>query len=136
MERDPRSSATRGCSSQDKRWDQARGVLERLLKSDDKATVAEAARGIGDAYAGEGDQLAAAEYYLTAAYVAPDLDPGPQGAARRGPALRDRSSRTRPPPSPIASSWPRATCPPTSPSPLARVSPPSPGNDRVKIAGP
>jgi hypothetical protein len=38
--------------------------------------VTEAARGIGDAYAGEGDTAAAAEYYLTAAYVAPTSAPG------------------------------------------------------------
>jgi tetratricopeptide (TPR) repeat protein len=56
---------------EDRQWRQARGVLENLLKSDDTAIVAEAARGIGDTYAGEGEPVAAAEYYLTAAYVAP-----------------------------------------------------------------
>jgi tetratricopeptide (TPR) repeat protein len=61
---------------EDKQWSQARGVFEKLLKSEDKATVAEAARGIGDSYAGEGDQIAAAEYYLTAAYVAPTSTQG------------------------------------------------------------
>jgi len=61
---------------EDRQWSQARGVFEGLLKSDDTATVAEAARGIGDAYAGEGEPVAAAEYYLTAAYVAPT---SPQG---------------------------------------------------------
>ena len=69
-------------------------MFERLLKSEDKATVASRPRaGIGDSYAGEGDQLAAAEYYLTAAYVAPDLD---RRAARRcsppGADLRDRQA--------------------------------------------
>jgi tetratricopeptide (TPR) repeat protein len=62
--------------SQEKRWDQARGVLERLLKSDETNVASEAARAIGDTYRGEGDTLAAAEYYLTAAYVAPAT---PQG---------------------------------------------------------
>jgi len=61
---------------EEKQWGQARSVLEPLLKSDDTATVTEAARGIGDAYAGEGDTAAAAEYYLTAAYVAPTSAPG------------------------------------------------------------
>jgi tetratricopeptide (TPR) repeat protein len=64
--------------SQEKRWDQARGVLERLLKSDETNVASEAARAIGDTYRGEGDPLAAAEYYLTAAYVAPAT---PQGRA-------------------------------------------------------
>ncbi len=57
--------------TQEKRWDQARGVLERLLKSDEITVASEAAAAIGDTYAGEGDALAAAEYYLTAAYVTP-----------------------------------------------------------------
>jgi tetratricopeptide (TPR) repeat protein len=57
--------------SQDKRWEQARGVLERLLKSDEITVASEAAQAIGDTYRAEGDALAAAEYYLTAAYVAP-----------------------------------------------------------------
>jgi tetratricopeptide (TPR) repeat protein len=57
--------------TQEKRWDQARGVLERLLKSDEITVASEAAHAIGDTYAGEGDALAAAEYYLTAAYVTP-----------------------------------------------------------------
>jgi TolA-binding protein len=53
-------------------------VLDRLLKSSDTAVVVDAAQGIGEAYTGEGDHLAAAEYYLTAAYVAPETP-----AARR-----------------------------------------------------
>jgi len=57
--------------TQEKRWDQARGVLARLLKSDEITVASEAAHAIGDTYAGEGDALAAAEYYLTAAYVMP-----------------------------------------------------------------
>jgi hypothetical protein len=38
--------------------------------------AAEAARAIGDAYTAEGEPLAAAEYYLTAAYAAPTSLPG------------------------------------------------------------
>jgi tetratricopeptide (TPR) repeat protein len=64
---------------QDQRWDQARNILERLLKSEDTAVAAEAAQVMGDSYAGQGDQLAAAEYYLSAAYVAPSSP-----SARRG----------------------------------------------------
>jgi tetratricopeptide (TPR) repeat protein len=64
---------------QDQRWDQARAILERLLKSDETAVAAEAAQTMGDAYAGEGDVLAAAEYYLSAAYMAPSTPPGRRG---------------------------------------------------------
>jgi tetratricopeptide (TPR) repeat protein len=61
---------------QDKRYEQARGVLDKLLRSSDKAVVVDAAQAIGETYTGNGDHLAAAEYYLTAAYVAPDTSTG------------------------------------------------------------
>ena len=64
---------------QEKRWDAARTILERLLRSSEPTTVAEAAQALGDTYVGEGDALAAAEYYLTAAYVAPDTTLGRRG---------------------------------------------------------
>ncbi|HEV8584138.1 MAG TPA: tetratricopeptide repeat protein, partial [Methylomirabilota bacterium] len=65
--------------TQDKRWDAARVILERLLKSPEPATVAEAAQAMGDTYVGENDAMAAVEYYLTAAYVAPDTNLGRRG---------------------------------------------------------
>ena len=76
---------------QDQRWDQARAVVDRLLRSEDPAVAAEAAQIMGDAYAGEGDVLAAAEYYLSAAYIAPTSPPGRRGllgAARAFTALK------------------------------------------------
>jgi tetratricopeptide (TPR) repeat protein len=73
--------------SQEKRWEQARGVLERLLKSDEITVASEAAQAIGDTYAGEGDALAAAEYYLTAAYVAPASPQGRRGLLAAGRAF-------------------------------------------------
>jgi tetratricopeptide (TPR) repeat protein len=73
--------------TQEKRWDQARGVLERLLKSDEVTVAAEAAYGIGDTYKGENDALAAAEYYLTAAYVAPASPQGRQALLEAGRAF-------------------------------------------------
>jgi TolA-binding protein len=79
----------------DRRWDQARGVLERLLKSADTGVAVDAAQGIGDAYAGEGDHLAAAEYYLTAAYLTPDSPAGRRGllaAARAFAALKQNDA--------------------------------------------
>ena len=72
---------------QDKRYGQARGVLDRLLKSQDTAVVVDAAQAMGEAYAGEGDLLAAAEYYLTAAYVAPDTPAGRRGLLSAARAL-------------------------------------------------
>jgi TolA-binding protein len=60
----------------EKRWSQARPVLERLLKESDGDAAVEAATALGDAYRGDGDQLAAAEYYMTAAYLAPQSPSG------------------------------------------------------------
>jgi TolA-binding protein len=60
----------------ERRWDHARAVLERLLKSEDASTVLEAAYGIGETFREEGDPLAAAEYYLTVVYLAPDSAQG------------------------------------------------------------
>ena len=60
----------------DRRFAEARQLLEPLLRGDDATLVARAAYGIGDAWQTEGDQLAAAEYFMTAAYVAPASLPG------------------------------------------------------------
>jgi tetratricopeptide (TPR) repeat protein len=84
--------------AQERRWDQARGVLERLLRSDEVTVASEAAHAIGDTYVGEGDSLAAAEYYLTAAYVAPASPPGRRallGAARAFAALKRNDEAER-----------------------------------------
>jgi tetratricopeptide (TPR) repeat protein len=73
--------------TQERRWDQARGVLQRLLTSDEITVASEAAEAIGDTYTGEGDALAAAEYYLTAAYVAPASAHGRRGLLAAGRAF-------------------------------------------------
>jgi tetratricopeptide (TPR) repeat protein len=81
--------------AQERRWDQARGVLERLLRSDDRAVAVEAASTIGDVYQGEGDHLAAAEFYLSAAYLLPDSLMGRKallGAARSLAALKQNAA--------------------------------------------
>jgi tetratricopeptide (TPR) repeat protein len=65
--------------SQEKRWEDARPILQRLLKKSEGTAAAEAAYALGETYAGDTDPLAAVEYYLSAAYLAPD---SPQG--RRG----------------------------------------------------
>jgi tetratricopeptide (TPR) repeat protein len=70
--------------TQEKRWSEARGTLASLMKSDDKAVVAAASSAIGETYQGEGDNLAAAEYYMTAAYVAPESPAGRRGLLAAG----------------------------------------------------
>ncbi len=65
--------------AQEQRWDQARAILERLLRSAEAAVAAEAALALGDVYTGEGDAPAAAEYYLSAAYLAPASSSGRRG---------------------------------------------------------
>jgi tetratricopeptide (TPR) repeat protein len=80
---------------QERRWDQARGVLTKLLRNADVAVATEAAEAIGDTYAGQGDALAAAEYYLTAAYAAPTSLHGRRGflgAARAFAALKQKDA--------------------------------------------
>jgi hypothetical protein len=57
--------------------------------------VVDAAQAMGEAYTGDGDHLAAAEYYLTAAYVAPDTPAGRRGlvsAARAFTALKQEDA--------------------------------------------
>jgi tetratricopeptide (TPR) repeat protein len=70
--------------TQEKRWDEARKVLDRLIRAEDKGIVAAAAGAIGETYQGEGDNLAAAEYFMTAAYVAPDSVAGRSGLLGAG----------------------------------------------------
>ena len=81
--------------TQEKRGPEARKLLEGLLRSDDKNIVASAATGIGEAYQGEGENLAAAEYFMTAAYVAPETAAGRNGllgAAASFVALKQNDS--------------------------------------------
>lgn len=59
-----------------RRWEEARRALEPLLRLDDAAQVAEAALAVADTYQAEGQPVAAAEYYLTAAYLAPQTPAG------------------------------------------------------------
>ena len=56
----------------DKKWVEARTLLQPLLGDPDPGVSAEAALAIGETYRGEGDALAAAEYFMTAAYAMPD----------------------------------------------------------------
>lgn len=79
----------------EKRYGEARGLLEPLLKASDPGAVARAAQTLGSAYQGEGNHQAAAEYYLTAAYLAPESPAGRQamlGAAQSFVALKQPES--------------------------------------------
>lgn len=69
------------------RWDEARGVLGRLLAAADTATAPELAVAIGDAWVGQGNQAAAAEYYMTAAYLGPESPAGRRALLAAGRAF-------------------------------------------------
>jgi tetratricopeptide (TPR) repeat protein len=69
---------------EEKRWAEARSVLERLLRSSDPDTVVEAAHGIGETYQGQGDHLAAAEYFMTSAYLLPQSTVGRRALVAAG----------------------------------------------------
>jgi tetratricopeptide (TPR) repeat protein len=60
----------------EKKWAEARALLQPMLGDRDPAVAAEAAQAIGETYRGEGDALTAAEYFMTAAYAAPDSPAG------------------------------------------------------------
>jgi hypothetical protein len=60
----------------DRRWAEARTLLQSLILDRDTGVVAEAAQAIGETYRGEGDAPAAAEYFMTAAYTAPETPVG------------------------------------------------------------
>ncbi|MGH7325461.1 MAG: tetratricopeptide repeat protein, partial [Candidatus Rokuibacteriota bacterium] len=78
--------------SAERRWNEARLVWERLLAVSDAAAAVDMATSVGDAWAGQGEHLAAAEYYMTAAYLAPDSPAGRQAllaAGRSFAAARD-----------------------------------------------
>lgn len=79
----------------EKKWGEARGVLEPLMKASDPAAVAQAAQALGSTYQSEGNHQAAAEYYLTAAYLAPESPAGRQAmldAAKSFVALKQPDS--------------------------------------------
>jgi tetratricopeptide (TPR) repeat protein len=68
----------------ERRWADARRVLQTLLESKNSTVAAEAAVAIGDAYQAEGAYLEAAEYYMTAAYMDPESPAGRRGLLGAG----------------------------------------------------
>lgn len=84
--------------TQDKRYDEARGLLQTVLQQQDRAVAVDAARALGDVDLAAGDTLAAAEYYLSAAYLGPDSDAGRRAfleAAKAFTALKDVESAAK-----------------------------------------
>lgn len=71
----------------EKRWQPARTLFEGLLKSNDQFLVLESTCAIGDTYRGEGNLLAATQYYMTAAYIAPESPFGRRALLAAGQAF-------------------------------------------------
>lgn len=81
--------------TQARRHDEARAVLSPLVKTAPPPLAAEGALVLGEAFQGQGDPAAAIEYFMTAAYVAPDSEAGRRGllaAGRAFAALKDSES--------------------------------------------
>jgi tetratricopeptide (TPR) repeat protein len=80
---------------EEKRWGEARRALEPLLRTAETGIVAEAAQGIAQTYQGEGNPQAASEFFMTAAYLAPESAAGRRallGAGQSFAALRQPDS--------------------------------------------
>lgn len=60
----------------EKRWDEARPILERALDSADPAVASEAAYHLGQGFSAAGQHQDAVDAYMTAAYLAPDSPTG------------------------------------------------------------
>jgi tetratricopeptide (TPR) repeat protein len=81
--------------TQARRYDEVRKLLEPLIKASPPPAAAEGALALGEALQGQGDQAAAIEYFMSAAYIAPDTLPGRRGllaAGRAFAALKQRDS--------------------------------------------
>ncbi|HYY06227.1 MAG TPA: tetratricopeptide repeat protein, partial [Candidatus Limnocylindria bacterium] len=81
--------------AEDKRPGEARAILSEFLRRADAADAADAAYALGETYRSEGDFPAAVEYFMTAAYVAPESAPGRRallGAAASLVALKQPDS--------------------------------------------
>lgn len=62
--------------TQAKRYDEAKRLLDPFVKSAPAPVAAEGALLLGEAFQGQGDDAAAIEYFMTAAYVAPESTAG------------------------------------------------------------
>lgn len=72
----------------ERRWDEARTVLEALLARAEGVEAADVALGLAEAWAARGDPMAAAEFYMTAAYLAPESPAGRRGLLGAGQSFK------------------------------------------------
>jgi tetratricopeptide (TPR) repeat protein len=73
--------------TQTRRYDEAKGLLDPFVKASPAPVAAEGALALGEALQGQGDHQAAIEYFMTAAYVAPDSTAGRRGLLAAGRAF-------------------------------------------------
>jgi tetratricopeptide (TPR) repeat protein len=73
--------------TQARRYDEAKGLLLPLIKTEPAPGAADGALVLGEALLGQGDEAGAVEYFMTAAYVAPDTTAGQRGLLAAGRAL-------------------------------------------------
>ncbi len=73
--------------TQGRRYDEARGVLEPLIRSAPEPVAVEAALALGETLQAQGDGAAAVEYLMTAAYLAPDSPAGRRALVVAGQAF-------------------------------------------------
>jgi tetratricopeptide (TPR) repeat protein len=81
--------------AEERRWADSRGVLEPALRGAEPAVAAQAALAIGETHRAEGESLLAAEYFMSAAYLAPASPAGRQAlleAARSLVAANEREA--------------------------------------------
>ena len=70
-----------------KRYSEARSLLEPFVKAAPAPLAAEGALALGEALQGQGDVAAAIEYFMTAAYVAPESTAGRRALLAAGSAF-------------------------------------------------
>jgi tetratricopeptide (TPR) repeat protein len=70
--------------TQAQRHDEARGLLQPLLKTATGAVAADAALALGEALEAQGDEAGAVEYFMSAAYLAPESASGRRGLLAAG----------------------------------------------------
>jgi len=73
--------------TQAKRYDEAKGLLEPFVKAAPAPVAAEGALLLGEAFQGQGDDASAIEYFMTAAYVAPESTAGRRALLAAGRAF-------------------------------------------------
>jgi tetratricopeptide (TPR) repeat protein len=73
--------------TQGRRYDEARGLLEPLIRTAPAPMAVDAALALGETLQAQGDGAAAVEYLMTAAYLAPDSPAGRRALVAAGQAF-------------------------------------------------